>query len=191
MKKIARYLIFIMVCLAWSPLWAGGIAAGQSSTDYVIGPGDLLDVSVWKNADLTRAVVVLPDGKISFPLIGEVAAGGRTVAQLKSELAKKLSRYVSDPVLSVSVNQVNSMLIYVIGRVRQPGRFVLNANVNVLQGLALAGGLTPFAKKDKIRILRQEKGTTRSFSFNYDEVANNRNLAQNILLQRGDVLVVP
>ncbi|MCF6291637.1 MAG: polysaccharide biosynthesis/export family protein [Desulfobacterales bacterium] len=191
MKEVTGYLIFIVVCLAWLPLAAGEITAGPPHTGYVIGPGDMLEVSVWKNKDLTKGVIVLPDGRISFPLIGEVVAAGKTVAQLKSELEKKLSRYVTDPVLSVSVNQINSMLIYVIGKVRQPGRFVLNANINVLQGLALAGGLTPFAKKDRIRILRQEKGTTTSFSFNYDEVADNRNLAQNILLQRGDVLVVP
>jgi polysaccharide biosynthesis/export protein len=159
--------------------------------DYIIGPGDVLDISVWKDEALTRTVVVLPDGRISFPLIGEVVAGGKTLAQLKSEIERKLARYVPDMVLSLEVKQCNSLLVYVLGRVNNPGRFVLNANVNVLQALAMAGGLNPFAKKDDIRIFRHERGKTTIFPFRYSEVAEGNRLEENIWLRQGDLILVP
>ncbi len=159
--------------------------------DYVIGPGDVLDISVWKDETLTRTTVVLPDGKISFPLIGEVVAAGKTLAQLKQELEKKLVRFVPDMVLSVEVKQCNSMLVYVLGRVNSPGRFVLNANVNVLQALAMAGGLNPFAKKDDIKIFRHNGEKTVIFPFRYGEVTDGEHLEQNIWLRQGDLILVP
>jgi polysaccharide export outer membrane protein len=165
--------------------------AGEEDGDYVIGPGDVLDISVWKDETLTKSVVVLPDGKISFPLIGQVVASGKTVAQLKKEIEKKISPYVPDVTLSFEVKQVNSMLIYVIGRVNNPGRFVLNVNVNVLQALSMAGGLNPFAKRDKIKVFRQERDKTHIYFFQYDGVVDGKHLEQNILLKRGDVVVVP
>jgi len=163
----------------------------KEDKDYLIGPGDVLDISVWKDETLTRSVVVLPDGKISFPLIGEVLASGKTVAQLKKEIAEKLSAFVPDVTLLFEVKQVNSMLIYVIGRVNNPGRFLLNVNVDVLQALSMGGGLTPFAKRDKIKIFRREGDKTHIFKFQYDDVVEGKNLEQNITLKRGDVVVVP
>lgn len=169
------------------------VSSAPTATDpkYLIGPGDLLDISVWKDEALTKTVVVLPDGMIAFPLIGELKAEGKTVAELKQEMEKRLTRYVSDMVLNLEVRQSNSMLIYVIGRVNSPGRQALNANINVLQSLAMAGGLNPFAKKDKIRVFRQEGSTTRSFGFRYDDVVEGKHLEDNIVLKRGDVVVVP
>lgn len=158
---------------------------------YVIGPGDVLDISVWRDDVLTRQVVVLPDSKVSFPLIGEVVAGGRTVEELKRDIHEKLVPYIPEPVLNVEVKQVNSMLIYVIGRVNSPGRYALNTSVNVLQALSIAGGLNPFAKREKIRIFRREGETTKAFRFNYDDVSEGKRLEQNITLKRGDVIVVP
>ena len=169
----------------------GGLTAAAFGPDYLLGAGDVLDISLWKDEALAKSVTVLPDGKISFPLIGEVRAAGRTVADLKQEIAEKIEAYVPNPTLSVEVRQVNSMLIYVIGRVNAPGRFALNTNVNVLQALAMAGGLNPFAKRDKIKILRQESGRTLTFPFQYDEVAEGARLEQNIMLKRGDLIVVP
>ncbi len=178
--------LFIILIVASSVVWAA-----EEDKDYVIGPGDVLDISVWKDETLTRSVVVLPDGKISFPLIGEVAAGGKTVAQLKKDIQEKLVPFVPDVTLSLEVKQVNSMLIYVIGRVNAPGRFVLNVNVNVLQALSMAGGFNPFAKRDKIKIFRQEGDKTHIFHFQYDSVVDGKQLEQNIMLKRGDVVVVP
>ncbi len=175
-------LIFMVSSMVW---------AGEEDKDYLIGPGDVLDVSVWKDETLTRTVVVLPDSKLSFPLIGEVLAGGKTVAQLKKEIEGKLAPFVPDITLSLEVKQVNSVLIYVIGRVNAPGRFALNVNVNVLQALSIAGGFNPFAKRDKIKIFRQEGDKTHIFNFQYDSVVEGKNLEQNIMLKRGDVVVVP
>jgi polysaccharide export outer membrane protein len=159
--------------------------------DYVIGPGDVLEISVWKEEALTKLVTVLPDGKISFPLIGQTIAGGKTLAKLRTELEKKLSRFVPDLTLSVGVHQVNSMMVYVIGRVNRPGNFALNTNINVLQALSMAGGLNPFAKRSKIKIFRKEDGLDKTFDFDYDDVSKGENLEQNIWLERGDIVVVP
>jgi polysaccharide export outer membrane protein len=159
--------------------------------NYLIGPGDVLDISVWKDETLTRSVVVLPDGSISFPLIGEIAAAGKKIGDLKSELETRLARYVTDLVLTVEVKQANSLLIYVIGRVNSPGRFALNTDVTVLQALAMAGGLNPFARKNDIRILRREGGATVALPFRYSTVVDDLRLEDNITLRRGDVIVVP
>jgi len=158
---------------------------------YTVSPGDALEISVWKEEALTRTVFVLPDGRISFPLIGEVAAAGKTVAQIKEELQARLAPFVNIPVVSVEVKQTGSMLIYVIGRVNNPGRFVVNTRINTLQALATAGGLNPFAKRKKIKILRAEAEGTKTFLFNYDDIADGKHMEQNIWLQKGDVVVVP
>ena len=158
---------------------------------YVIGAGDVIDIAVWKDEALTKSVIVLPDGNISFPLAGDVRAAGKTVAGFRADMEQRLSRYVTELVLSVEVKQINSMQIYVIGRVNGPGRQILNGNVTVLQALSSAGGLNPFARKDRITVMRTEGGETKSFPFRYSEVIEGENLSQNILLKRGDVVVVP
>ena len=207
MRKIFASLVIFMVTagLAWGMEQDGGLPeqkAVSSSQDsplpvavldatYPIGPGDVLGISIWKDEALTKDVVVLPDGVISFPLVGLIKAAGKTVAQLKSELEERLSQYVTDPVLNVEVKQVNSMIIYVIGRVNTPGRISLNTNITALQALATAGGLNPFAKRDKVKIMRQEGGITRIFPFHYDDIADGKHLEENIELKRGDVIVVP
>lgn len=165
--------------------------AFQTGGEYVIGPGDVIDISLWKEESLTKSVVVLPDGRISFPLIGQIQASDRTVNDLKQEIEEKLKPYVPEPVLNVDIKQVNSMLVYVIGRVNAPGRFALNTNINVLQALATAGGLNPFAKRDKIKILRQEGGKTKTLPFHYDDVIDGSRLEENVVLKRGDLVVVP
>ena len=158
--------------------------------EYKMGPGDTVAISIWKNQDLTRRVVVLPDDTIRFPLIGEIKVGGRSAAWLEKKLKSYLEKYISEPELSVSIEQTSSLAIYVIGQVKSPGRFGLNDNIDVLQGLSIAGGLTPFAKAKKIRIFRKENGSTKILHFNYDAVSEGRELDQNIMLQKGDVIVV-
>jgi len=114
---------------------------------YLIGPGDVLNISVWKDEALTCSCVVRPDGAFSFPLIGDIYAAGKSAAQIKVELEKKLDWYVPDVILSLEVKEINSMIIYVIGKVNAPGRYVMNTNVDVLQALATAGGFNIYAKK--------------------------------------------
>jgi polysaccharide export outer membrane protein len=128
---------------------------------------------------------------IDFPLIGRLKAEGKTVEALKQELTAKLSRYVSEPLVDISVQQANSMLVFLIGRVNQPGRYPIYGNMTVLQALAMAGGLTPFAKKNKIQIIREKENETQIFRFNYSEVIEGVDLEQNIRLVRGDVIVAP
>lgn len=159
--------------------------------DYLIGPGDVIDISVWKDEALTRSVVVRPDGAISFPLIGDVPAAGKAPAVLKADIEKRLERYVLHGVVSLEVKQINSMIVYVIGKVNAPGRFVVNTNVDVLQALATAGGVNVFAKRNRIKVYRRENNTTTIIPFEYDEVVEGRQLEQNIRLKRGDVVVVP
>ena len=118
-------------------------------------------------------------------------AAGKTVAQLKQEISTKLTEYVPDPVLSIEVKQPNSMIVYVIGRVNNQNRFPVNGNVTVLQALSIAGGLTPFANGNKIKIMREENGKTLILPFKYYEVLQGKNVEQNITLKRGDVIVVP
>lgn len=185
----------ILLALLWT---ASGAAAAeepaslQPPADYLIGPGDVLAISVWKDEALTRQVTVLPDGRIAFPLIGQLTAAGQTVGALTREIEQKLARYVPDITLNVWVQQVNSMWIYVIGKVNGPGRFTLNADVSVLQALAMAGGLNSFAKRGDIKIFREEAdGGTRILEFDYDRVAEGEDIRQNVKLRRGDVIVVP
>ena len=188
-----KLLFVLVVCLTVVAATAGAAdtttqALGQ---DYIIGPGDVLEISVWKEEALTKLVTVLPDGKIAFPLIGEAVADGWTVAQLKKEIESRLARFVPDPVLSISVYQMNSLMVYVVGKVNRPGRFELNTNIDVLQALSLAGGLNSFAKRGQIKVFRKKDGNTKIFDFDYDDVTEGKKLEQNIQLVRGDVVVVP
>jgi polysaccharide export outer membrane protein len=189
--RIASVIVLAAVLMAATTIAAEDQKLEWPEKDYIIGPGDVLDISVWKVEELTKTVTVLPDGKIAFPLVGQLAAAGKTVDAFSRELEKKLSRFVPDVNLSVLVQQVNSMIVYVIGRVNNPGRFVLNANANVLQALAMAGGLNPFAEGGKIKIFREQEKSTEIIRFNYDKVVKGRELIQNIMLRRGDVIVVP
>jgi polysaccharide export outer membrane protein len=183
--------------LAWVALASSGWGAEPGGTQpvvqgYRIGPGDVLNIEVWKDTALSRQVTVLPDGKISFPLIGELTAGDRTVAELKKEIEEKIARFVPDSPLTVEVRQVNSLHIYVLGRVNAPGRFILTSNVTILQALAIAGGPNAFANRTKIRIFREKGGATiMSPAFDYDEVTAGRRIETNVLLGRGDVIYVP
>ena len=174
-----------------APVETSTFVTAQEEGDYIIGPGDVLDISVWKDEALTRSCVVRPDGFISFPLIGDVRASGKTSQQLKLEIESRLIRYVPGLTLSLEIKQINSMIVYVIGKVNIPGRFVVNANIDVLQALSTAGGLNPFAKENNIKIFRKDKDETTIFPFQYDKVVDGKRLEQNIQLNRGDIVVVP
>ena len=159
-------------------------------SDYTIGPGDVLEISVWKDPALSRQVVVLPDGTISFPLVGSFTVGGKTVVQLNADLTEKISRFVPEPDLSVIVQQVNSLVVYVIGKVNRPGHIPLNHNISVIQALSMAGGFNIFADQQNIQIIRRHESGTVIISFDYKAVAEGGRVEDNIELQRGDVVVV-
>ena len=164
----------------------------QAAEPYRLNPGDVLEISVWKEEGMQRQVVVLPDGEISFPLAGHVKASGLSPEELKQVLAKKLKNFFADPVLTVSVLQVTGNKIYVIGQVRNPGEFPAARPLDVMQALSLAGGLTTFAAPDDIKILRRDaSGKQRALEFDYSDVAKGRELQSNVILRSGDVVVVP
>ncbi len=158
---------------------------------YILQPGDVLQIAVWKETDLTSEVLIRPDGGISFPLAGELHAAGGTVAELTSMLEKRVRKYEPDAVVTVVVKAVAGNRVYVIGKVARPGDFPLNRPTDVMQALSLAGGATPFANTDGIRILRRAGNHEASIGFRYSEVERGRRLDQNILLQSGDTVVVP
>jgi polysaccharide export outer membrane protein len=172
------------------------ILAGLGVTEiwaqsYNIGPGDVLEISVWRDENLTRQVVVPPDNVISFPLAGDIDVSGTSVPQLRQKLAAKLKAYIPDPSVTVMLKDIRSLKGYVIGKVNKPGAFDIGLETSVMQILAMAEGLNPFASESKIHILRQQGGTTVKIPFDYGSVVSGRNLEQNILLKRGDVVVVP
>jgi len=165
-------------------------STGQTE-EYILGPEDILEVSVWKDENLTKQVVIRPDGKISFPLIGDIQASGLTPTQLQQEITDRIKVFIPDAVVTVMVLKVNSFKVYVLGKVAKPGVYVVGKKINVMQALSMAGGLLSFADADDIVILRDEGGAKKRIKFNYDRVAKGKDLEQNIELKSGDVIVVP
>jgi polysaccharide export outer membrane protein len=167
-------------------------AAETTSRDtYIIQPGDVLTISVWREKDLQGEVAVRPDGGINFPLAGEIVAAGKTIEQLKADIAAKLSKYVPDPVVTATVKNSLGNKIYVVGKVNKPGDYITNRTVDVMQALSMAGGPNPYASVNKIKILRRVNGEQKTFLFKYSQVEKGKNLEQNIVLQGGDIVVVP
>jgi len=188
MRAVQLIAAALAVVLLTGPARADDIATRAA---YTINPGDVLAISVWKEPDLERPVLVRPDGVFSFPLAGEIQAEGRTVDQVRTLVTERLERYIPDPVVTVSVTEIRGNKIYVIGQVTRPGEFLVNPNVDVMQALAMAGGTTPFAQTDNIRILRRNGGTQNAIGFRYSDIVRGRSLEQNIMLKAGDTVVVP
>lgn len=180
--------LMAMVVIFTSPV---GAEETPSVGTYGVNPGDKLEVVVWKEEDLQRAVIVRPDGYFSFPLTGDIKAQGRTIEAISQDLASRLSRYIPDPVVSVAVSEAAGSRVYVIGQVNRPGEFPVNRYVDVMQALAMAGGTTPFAQLDEILILRRDGSAQSALPFAYSEVAAGKKLQQNVVLAPGDTVVVP
>jgi polysaccharide biosynthesis/export protein len=185
-----------------APLFAGAVlvsaallsatARGQTIPDYKVHPGDKLIVGVYDDPKLLpQEITVTPDGKISYPMVGVLVVGGKTVEQIRAELEGRLKKYISDPIATVIVTDVKGNVVYVIGQVTKPGSMTMNPTINVLQALSIAGGGNPYAKLDGIIIIRSSGGTQRVLPFRYGQVASGKDLHQNIELESGDVVVVP
>ncbi len=166
-------------------------ATAEDAGGYKVQPGDMLHVSVWKEDGLDQDVLVRPDGGFSFPLAGDVSAAGKTVAELRQEITQRLQHYIPGLVVTVAVKEINGNKVYVIGQVNKPGSFVMNPRVDVMQALSIAGGTTAFASTGDIFVLRRQNGRQVALPFSYNDVVRGKNLQQNILLQSGDVVVVP
>jgi polysaccharide export outer membrane protein len=158
---------------------------------YVIQPNDLLEVFVWKEPDLTRKVLVRPDGRISFPLVQDMQASGISPGELKTHIEKKLKEYIDSPNVTIIVEAIQSYKVFVTGKVQKPGAILAEKPITVLQALAMAGGFQEYAKTSEMSILRYYDNENIVFKFDYGEVTKGKNSNQNILLRSGDVVVVP
>ena len=158
---------------------------------YVLGPGDKIEISVWEDQSLTREVIVPPDRALSFPLIGEVDVTNMTTAELRDVLKKKIAEYIPNATVTVMILEFNSSNAFVIGKVIKPGQFPITMETTIMQILAMAGGLNAFASEGDLFILRQKNNGSVKIPFDYKQVIKGNNLEQNIILQRGDVIVVP
>jgi len=168
-----------------------GTTPPVATRGYLLQPGDILEILVWKEEDLTKEVLIRPDGGISFPLAGDLKASGRTVEELRAELTSRLARLIPDLDVTVLLKEVKGNKIYVIGQVTKPGEFVVNPQVDVMQALTMAGGVTAFAALSDIFVLRRSGEQQTRLTFDFTAVAKGRDLQQNIMLQSGDVVVVP
>ena len=190
--RFALAWLLIAGLLPVTAAYAGGAADSQPiDASYLVQPGDTLQVAVWKEQELQGEILVRPDGGMSFPLAGEIEAAGHTVEELRKVLQTRLTKYIPDPVVTVVVKKAEGSRIFVVGKVNRPGDFPLFRPIDVMQALSLAGGATPYADVNGIRILRRDGAHQEVFHFRYDDVRRGKDLSQNILLRSGDTVVVP
>jgi polysaccharide biosynthesis/export protein len=195
MKRRGFRLRIAVACLV-APLVAAPAAIAQTAetpapSEYVVGPEDVLDVAVWNSPEISRTVPVRPDGKISLPLINDVPAAGLTPMELRDALVETLSTYIPMPTVSVIVREVHSFKVTVIGEVKTPGRYELKSRSTVLDVLAMAGGLSQYAARGRIVVLRQEAGSTRELPFPYDKLTGKGGPQDNFCVKPGDIVLVP
>ncbi|MCP4689084.1 MAG: polysaccharide export protein [Desulfobacterales bacterium] len=186
------------LCLAFTAaLAAPGIAIGQTEApepegeSYVIGPGDVLRISTWKEADFTREVFVRTDGKISFPLLNELQAAGKEPMELKRDLESGLKDFIENPIVTVSVAEPVSQKFYILGEIEETGEYQLNKNLTVLQAIALAHGFSEWASKKEIILLRTENGEEKIIRINYKKIIKGKDFSQNIRIKADDTIIVP
>jgi len=190
--QISIRVLLTTIFLLSQSLQIASAGDGISDNDaYKIQPGDVLEVSVWKEEGLIREVLVRPDGGMSFPLVGDIRAAGESVERLSATITERLSKYIPDPVVTVSMQQLSGNKIYVVGKVARPGEYVANSYVDVVQAIAMAGGMTTFASVNKIKIVRRMGETLEAYSFRFSDIEDGENLEQNIILRSGDIVVVP
>jgi polysaccharide biosynthesis/export protein len=186
MRLVEYWAASLVLCALAAPLQA------QSLPEYRLHPGDKVVVGVYDDPKLLpQEITVTPDGKISYPLVGELLVGGKTVEQVRLEMQTKLKKYISDPIATVIVTDVKGNVVYVIGQVNKPGAIIMNPVINVLQALSMVGGANPYAKLDGIIIIRSSPGGQRVLPFKYGAVSSGKDLNQNVELESGDVVVVP
>ncbi|MGB7934082.1 MAG: polysaccharide biosynthesis/export family protein [Gammaproteobacteria bacterium] len=190
MTKSMTVLLIVILTFISSEVTQADKEPATDNT-YRIQPGDVLEVSVWREEDLVKQVLVRPDGGMSFPLVGDIQAAGKSVADLQTLITERLTKYIPDPVVTVSTLKLDGNKVYVIGKVARPGEILANRYMDVVQALSVAGGMTPYAADNKITVLRRENGKQKSIPFRYGDIEKGEDLEQNIILRSGDVVVVP
>ena len=189
-------------CFCLLMVFSGGVSAQDKAaqtwsaksqaSEYKIGASDVLEIATWKEVDLTRNnILVRVDGKISFPLLGDIPAAGMTPVELTETIQKGLKNYVSNPVVTVTVVNPSSQRIYILGEVLRTGEYPLTKSLTVLQAFALAGGFTQWASKDEIILLRGEAGKEKIYKINYKDIVKGKGSENNLMLQANDTIVVP
>lgn len=159
--------------------------------EYLIGIGDILEISVWHEPDISKNVFVRLDGRISLPLVGDVYAKGLSPESLASKISKRVSKFIADPSITVALNESRSRMYYVLGQITRPGEYTLSYPVSILQAIARAGGFAQWAKKEKVILVRRNAGQETIIHFNYDQFVEGKDLGKNLALQPGDTLIVP
>ena len=190
-KLLKRLWLIVIGVIPIATLVLAQEQVGGGELDYAIQPGDRLQVSVWNEPELQKELLVAPDGGIAFPLVGEMRVTGKSIVELRQDISNRLSRYISEPIVTVTISEVLGNKIYVLGQVNRPGQFVVNPMVDVMQALSMAGGTTAFASLNNILILRRRGQQQTAIRFKYGDVSSGRNLELNIVLESGDVVVVP
>jgi polysaccharide export outer membrane protein len=165
-------------------------------TEFLLGPEDVLEIAVWKNQDLTKTVVIRPDGLVSIPIVGDIQAAGLSANQLAQRLAERFRQFVQNPAVSVNVKELNSYSVFVTGEVVKPGKYQLKSYVTVLQAISMAGGMTEYAKKNKIQVVRfrpngDHKLVESHIPIRYEKLMNGMSESGNLILLSGDTVVVP
>lgn len=192
LQSYTTAIFFLVIfCLGFANAYAAEIKDKFLAPEYLIEPEDTLNISVWKEEGLQKDVLVRPDGGISFPLVGDLIAAGKSTSQIQTEITTKLKKYIPQPVVTVSLLKLAGYKVYVLGKVNKPGQFIVGSYVDVMQVLTLAGGLTPYASENDVKIIRRINGKEIVFPFEYSEVKSGERLQQNIILKSGDVVVVP
>ena len=190
MQKHFSLIICFIIGICASSIAFSEVGEGQAD-GYHLLPGDILLITVWKESELQREVQINPDGKLSFPLLGHIQTAGYTAEALEKVITEKLNKYIPDSVVSMSLRSVAGNNVYVIGNVARPGNYNVTSYLDVMQVLSMAGGLTPFAAANDIKILRRINGKETITLFRYADVEAGKKLEQNIILKGGDVVVVP
>ena len=190
-KKLLAVFLILITSQGIADADKNRASEDQQASLYALSPGDMLDISVWKDENMHQQLLIAPDGYITFPLIGSIMAGGKTVTEVAAVITEKLSDFIVDPIVNVSLANQQGNIIFVIGKVNQPGRYITNREIDVLQAISLAGGLTVFADEDSISVIRHNSDETDVFPFDYSDVINGEELQQNILLKSGDTVAVP
>lgn len=190
-RVVKPLALVLLLFVGLSPLGLT-LAEPLPPAGYRLQAGDIVAVSVWQEPGLEQLVLVRPDGGISFPLAGDLPAAGLTIDELSDQLRERLKKYISDPVVTVTLQEIPGNRVYVLGRVNKPGDFPLvTRDITVIQALAMAGGLTPFADEKKIQVLRTTDGKPQSITVDYRRIRRGEGLEQNIPLRAGDVILVP
>ena len=198
--RVGTILIYFIISIGLTEAWGENVDVGAESPvpsqthEYLIGPEDVLEVSVWKNAELSKVVIVRPDGMISLPLTGDIKAAGFTPNQLRTTITGKLKEYMETAVVSVIVQQVNSFRVFILGEVVKPGVYTLKSKTTLLQAIAIAGGFNQFASRNKIVIIREkieDSAKTEKINIRFDDIVYSKDEDKNFVLMPSDTIFIP